>query len=111
MSDFDRAFLVILKHECAPKCLAGDRSACFVNDPADPGGATQCGVIQRTYDAYRDSKSLPRMSVRFMQDNERADIYRSRFWDKASCEQLPWPLNLIHFDAAVNHGTEAQDSK
>ena len=31
----------------------------YVNDPADRGGATNKGVIQRTYDAYRKGKGMP----------------------------------------------------
>lgn len=111
MTDFDKALVIILKHECAPACRAGNRAACFVNDPDDPGGATQCGIIQRTYDAYRDSKGLPHQTVANMSDPERAQIYERRFWEKASCGKMNWPLNLVHFDTAVNHGTESKDAK
>lgn len=111
MSDFELAFPIIRKYECAPQCIVGNHQACFTDDPQDPGGATCCGIIQRTYDAYRDSKGLPHQPIQNHSSEERSEIYKIRFWDKAKCEEMPWPLNLIHFDAAVNHGTEPKDSK
>lgn len=106
MTDFDRALPYIRHSECAPRCVAGDHAACFTNNPDDPGGATCCGIIQRTYDAYRRGKGLPLQLVQKHSWEEHAELYRTLFWDKARCGELRWPLSLIHFDAAVNHGTE-----
>ena len=41
-------------------------------------------------------KAIPPATVR--------RIYRDRYWLPASCPELPAPLALFHFDAAVNHG-------
>ena len=36
----------------------------FTNNPLDPGGPTNFGIIQSRYDQYRNAKKLPRRSVK-----------------------------------------------
>ncbi len=76
----------------------------YVNNPKDPGGATNQGVIQRTYDAYRDSKKLPRRSVKSLTAQERDDIYRKQYWDAVRGDELPDGIDYVLFDGAVNSG-------
>jgi lysozyme family protein len=76
----------------------------YVNDPADPGGATNKGVIQRTYDTYRKRKGLPLRPVLSISDQEVQDIYKSMYWDAIDGDQKSWPLNTVMFDTAVNMG-------
>ena len=61
----------------------------YVNHPDDPGGATNYGVIQRTYDAYRRRKRLSPQSVRAITMDEVRDIYRDQYWDKVWGDHLP----------------------
>lgn len=75
----------------------------FSDDAHDPGGATQCGIIQREYDAYRKSKGLPVQSVRKITAAEGEEIYRASYW-LPECAKLPAGLDLCYFDAAVNEG-------
>lgn len=74
------------------------------NHPADPGGATMCGITQRVYDEDRDARRLPRQSVRLSTEAERAAIYRRRYWDAAACDALPAGVDYALFDFAVNSG-------
>ena len=74
------------------------------NDPRDPGGATYCGVVQNTYDDFRDRKCQPRQSVRLMADYELQAIYRHNYWTACRCDELLPPVDLAVFDAAVNVG-------
>jgi lysozyme family protein len=76
----------------------------YVNDPADPGGATNKGVIQRTYDTYRRRKGLSLRPVSSIIDEEVQDIYKSMYWDAIDGDQKSWPLNAVLFDTAVNMG-------
>ena len=32
------------------------------------------------------------------------NIYYENYWLKAGCDELPYPLNITHFDTAVNMG-------
>ncbi|MGE0278347.1 MAG: glycoside hydrolase family 108 protein [Nitrospiraceae bacterium] len=93
MAGFDDALAFVLKAEGG-----------YVNDPVDRGGATNMGVTQATYDAYRNAKGLSPLAVSKITNLEVEDIYRTRYWDECQCDSLPWPVSLVVFDAAVNHG-------
>lgn len=90
---FDRALAFTLRWEGG-----------FVNDPADPGGATNKGITQKVFDAYRREAKQPLQSVRFIQDTDVRLIYFDRYWMAGKCDQLPALAGLAHFDACVNHG-------
>lgn len=75
----------------------------YVNDPDDPGGATNKGVTQDTYDAYRDRARLPRRSVRYISDSEVRDIYRE-YWAAVRASELPPLVAEVMFDFGVNAG-------
>lgn len=79
----------------------------YTNDPDDPGGATNLGIIQTEYDAYRDSKQMARQSVRQITMGEARDIYRNKYWFPSLADQKPWPVCLVFFDTAVNQGLGA----
>jgi len=95
MSDdrFARAFVLLGVHE-------GEYS----NHPDDPGGATMKGVTQRTYNSFRDRRSLPRKDVREISDSEVEKIYRGQYWNAIKADNLPNGVAYCVFDAAVNSG-------
>lgn len=74
------------------------------NDPHDPGGPTMCGVIQRVYDAWRDSRGLPRQSVRSIENAEIKAIYQQNYWRLVRGDDLPPGIALAVFDYGVNSG-------
>jgi lysozyme family protein len=76
----------------------------YVNDPADHGGATNKGITQATYGAWRESQKLPLRTVELLTSAETADIYRECYWNPGRCEQLPIRTAVVHFDWCVNHG-------
>lgn len=76
----------------------------YVNHPADPGGATNKGVTQRTFDSWRLRAGKPRADVRTITDEEVHAIYAVDYWLAAKCDTLPAPLDLVTFDTAVNMG-------
>lgn len=75
-----------------------------VDNPKDPGGRTNQGVTQETYNAYRLNKNLQIQDVYSMSDVERDDIYETEFWDRVQGSKLPVGVDLVMFDAAVNSG-------
>ena len=83
----------------------------YVNHQKEPGGATNRGVTQRVYDAYRDRHRKPRRSVRAIEADEVADIYKRQYWDAVRGDDLPSGLDYAVFDYAVNSGPRraAQD--
>ena len=91
--NFESALVHVLKHEGG-----------YVNHPRDPGGATNKGVIQRTYNGYLRRKGRSLQSVRLITDEEVADIYKSQYWDAIHGDELPHGVDYCTFDAAVNSG-------
>ncbi|MEM0444201.1 MAG: glycosyl hydrolase 108 family protein [Candidatus Caldarchaeum sp.] len=90
---FDKALSFTLKWEGG-----------YSNHPSDPGGATNMGITQSTYDAWRNSKGLPKQDVKNLTRDEAARIYRERYWDPLKVDNANPALALIAFDSAVNHG-------
>lgn len=76
----------------------------YVNDPTDRGGATNKGITQSTFDAWQDARKLPRRSVIGISDIEVAAIYHQSYWTPCHGDDLHPPLDLVVFDAAVQHG-------
>ncbi|QPC44021.1 glycoside hydrolase family 108 protein [Kaustia mangrovi] len=75
-----------------------------VHHPKDPGGRTNRGVTQRTYDRYRRDRNRPRKDVFQIAPAEVADIYRSMYWNLVKGDQLPAGADYAVFDYAVNSG-------
>lgn len=70
----------------------------YVNDPQDPGGETKYGISKRAY---------PSLDIANLTREDAAKIYRSDYWDKCRCGELPPGTDLLTFDAAVNQGPRA----
>jgi lysozyme family protein len=92
-ANFDASLALVLVHEGG-----------YVNDPQDPGGATNRGVTQGTYDLWRVDKGLAVRSVKLITPAELMAIYKNRYWDKVGGDQLPSGLDYCLFDFAVNSG-------
>lgn len=89
-------------HRCLPLILAHEGG--YVNHPADPGGATNKGVTQRVYDAWRRSVGRVPRSVKSIEASEVSDIYHDGYWFAAKCDKLPAGVDYMVFDCAVNQG-------
>lgn len=81
---FDRCFEVLLGHEGG-----------YVNNPADPGGATNWGISQKSY---------PHLDIRTMTREQAKALYWTDYWEKAGCPYCHPALALVVFDSAVNNG-------
>lgn len=91
---FSRALDMVLQHEGG-----------YVDHPNDPGGATNKGVTQKVYNAYRTKKGQPKRSVKEIADDELQDLYFNGYWRPAMCGEMPnEALATFMLDAAVNHG-------
>lgn len=75
-----------------------------VDHPRDPGGRTNNGVTQATYDRFRTERDLPRRDVYLMDPAEEALIFFAGYWEAARCYNLPIGLDMTTYDAAVNSG-------
>ena len=76
----------------------------YVNLARDPGGATNKGITQATYDRWCDSVKRARQTVKFIHDDEVQAIYRREYWNAVHGDDLPAGLDYAVFDYAVNSG-------
>ena len=74
----------------------------FSDNPADPGGRTNLGITQRTFNQWLKESGLPDTDVKDIQREEAFYIYHDRYWRAGQCNRLPWPIALYHFDGYVN---------
>lgn len=89
-----------------PACLAAvlKYEGGYVNDPRDPGGATNYGVTQRVYTLWRASMGLPNKAVREIAMSEVEKIYARDYWGAINGDALARGVDLAVFDPAVNSG-------
>ena len=66
----------------------------YVNHPNDPGGETKYGISKRAY---------PDEDIKNLTLKRAGDLYRRDYWQDCA-DFLPEPLDMVVFDAAVNHG-------
>lgn len=76
----------------------------FVNHPNDPGGATDRGITQATYDAFMIQKGRKTRSVRGISKTVAEAIIAENYLDAAGCDRLPSGLDYAVGDYAVNSG-------
>ncbi len=78
----------------------------YTNHPKDPGKATNKGITQTVYDAYRRSKKTLTRHVKVIEDYEVAEIYRTRYWNLINGSKLPSGVDYCIMDCAVNSGVK-----
>jgi lysozyme family protein len=76
----------------------------YSDNPNDPGGSTDRGITQTTYDAYRRTIGAFTRDVRDMTDTECRAIYRT-YWDAVRGDELWDGLDLLQYDECVNSGS------
>jgi len=91
-SNWERAWPIVLKIE-------GGLSL----DPNDSGNYYQGQLVGTKYGisaaVWGGQYDIPKLT-----QEEALQIYRTHYWEAAGCDRLPWPMCLIHFDTAVQHG-------
>jgi Glycosyl hydrolase 108/Predicted Peptidoglycan domain len=90
--NFDRCMTVVLANEGG-----------FVENAADPGGATNFGITKRTLEAFV-GHPVSIDDVKNLSSNTAIEIYRSNYWNMMLCDSLPSGVDLMVFDYGVNSG-------
>ena len=105
-TDFERSMAHVLKHEGG-----------FVDDPDDPGGATNWGWSLRTLmkigdddgDGWLDGDldhdgDVDADDVRMMTVEQATELYKVQWWDRYSYHLYEYPVSSKLFDLSVNMG-------
>lgn len=85
---FDEAFERLLGHEGR-----------YVNNPMDPGGATNWGITQRVARANGYTGDM-----QYLSRDKAKEIAKAEYWDACQAEALPPGLRFDVFDGAYNSG-------
>ena len=100
MADFNTFLPTLLKFEGG-----------FVNDPADPGGATNKGITLKTFKAFAQpllGKSPTLTNLKALTDKQAGVIYKVEYWDKVQGDDITsQDLDNILCDFYVNAGANA----
>lgn len=100
MASFDAFFPTLLRHEGG-----------FVNDPVDPGGATNKGITMETFRNYAKQylDIEPTLdNLKALTDAQAGKIYKPLYWDKVCGDEIEsQALANIVFDFQVNAGGNA----
>jgi len=100
MASFDAFFPTLLRHEGG-----------FVDDPADPGGATNKGITLETFrrTAQRYLGIEPTLdNLKALTDEQAGKIYKPLYWDEIRGDEIELEeLADIVFDFQVNAGDRA----
>lgn len=92
LRNFERSLTGVLKSEGG-----------FVDDPHDPGGATNMGVTLATFRRFVN----PRATVddlKRVTSAQVATVYRKQYWNAVKGDDLPDGVDYSVFDFAVNSG-------
>lgn len=92
MPDYESCVAVTLKWEGG-----------FVDNPHDPGGATNMGITIETLRSYM-RHPVTSQDVRSLNPATAKAIYQEYYWEPIKGDMLPHGLDLVVFDAAVNSG-------
>lgn len=93
---FDISFQLVVGHEGG-----------FSSDRDDRGNWTsgKVGVGKLNGTKYGVSAmAYPGLDIKNLTLEKAKEIYRSDYWNRCRCDDLPFPLDYVVFDAAVNHG-------
>ena len=91
-ANFSKCLSMLLHHEGG-----------FVNHPDDPGGMTNLGVTKAVYEKYI-KRNATEAEMRALTKIDVSPIYRSNYWDRGHCDDLPSGVDWSVFDWGVNSG-------
>lgn len=75
----------------------------FVNNPSDPGGMTNLGCTKAVWEEFV-GHPVSEADMRGLTPADVAPLYKRKYWDKISGDDLPAGLDYAVFDAAINSG-------
>jgi lysozyme family protein len=87
--------------DCLARVLASEGG--FSNHKADPGGMTNLGCTKAVWEEFV-GHPVSEADMRALTPADVAPLYRRKYWDRVSGDQLPKGLDYAVFDAAINSG-------
>lgn len=75
----------------------------YVDNPKDPGGATNLGITISTLSAW-EGRKVSKTEVKALTKDKATSIYKSNYWDAIRGDDLPSGVDYAVFDFAINSG-------
>ena len=92
INNWPQCFAFILKNEGG-----------YVDNPADPGGATNLGCTKAVWEQYI-GRSVTKDDIKALTPNDVMPLYKAKYWDTIKGDDLPEGVDYAVFDFAINSG-------
>lgn len=88
-----------------PKCFALvlKNEGGYVDNPSDPGGATNLGCTKATWEAWV-GHPVTKDDIKALMPNDVMPLYKAKYWDTINGDNLPEGVDYAVFDFAINSG-------
>ena len=90
--NFPQCFALVLKNEGG-----------YVDNPADPGGATNLGCTKAVWEQYV-GHSVTKDDIKALTPKDVLPLYKVKYWDTVRGDDLPEGVDYAVFDFAINSG-------
>jgi len=91
-NNWEQCFALVLKNEGG-----------YVDNPADPGGATNLGCTKAVWEQYI-GRSVTKDDIKALTPNDVMPLYKAKYWDTIKGDDLPEGVDYAVFDFAINSG-------
>ena len=92
-SNYPECFSLVLKNEGG-----------YVDNPADPGGATNLGCTKAVWEEFVGHE-VSKDDIKALTPDDVMPLYKQRYWDAVKGDDLPDGVDYAVFDLAINSGT------
>lgn len=90
--NWEQCFALVLRNEGG-----------YVDNPADPGGATNLGCTKATWEAWV-GHPVTKDDIKALGPNDVMPLYKAKYWDPIRGDELPLGVDYAVFDYAINSG-------
>ena len=91
-TNFEQCFYLVLKNEGG-----------YVDNSADPGGATNLGCTKATWESYV-GHPVTKDDIKALTPKDVMPLYKAKYWDTVKGDDLPAGVDYAVFDFAINSG-------
>ena len=91
-NNWEQCFALVLKNEGG-----------YVDNPSDPGGATNLGCTKATWESWV-GHPVTKDDIEALTPNDVMPLYKVKYWDTIKGDDLPEGVDYAVFDFAINSG-------
>lgn len=91
-NNFEQCFALVLRNEGG-----------YIDNPHDPGGATNLGCTKDTWEAWV-GHPVTKDDIKALKAADVMPLYKAKYWDTVKGDALPYGVDYAVFDFAINSG-------